>query len=68
MYLLHHRWILHPLRVTWQAQDNLGLQSLGWEDPLEEDMATHSSRLAWRISWIEAGGPQSTKLQKPDTI
>ena len=29
------------------------VQSLGWEDPLEEEMATHSSILAWRISWIE---------------
>ena len=43
--------------------------SLGREDPLEEETATHSSRLAWRISRIEeAGGPQSTKLQKPDKI
>ena len=29
------------------------VQSLGWEDPLEEDMATHSSILAWRISQTE---------------
>ena len=28
-------------------------QSLGWEDPLEEGMTTHSSILAWRISWTE---------------
>ena len=27
------------------------VQSLGWEDPLEKGMATHSSILAWRISW-----------------
>ena len=27
--------------------------SLGWKDPLEEEMATHSSILAWRISWTE---------------
>ena len=34
------------------------VQSLGWEDPLEEGMATHSSILAWRISWTEEpGGP-----------
>ena len=33
---------------------------LGWEDPLEEDMATHSSILAWRIPWTEEpGGLQS---------
>ena len=29
------------------------VQSLGWLDPLEEGMATHSSILAWRISWTE---------------
>ena len=29
------------------------VQSLGWEDPLEEGMATHSSILAWRIPWTE---------------
>ena len=32
------------------------VQSLGWEDPLEEDMATHSSTLAWRIPWTEEPG------------
>ena len=31
----------------------MGVQSLGWEDPLEEVMATHSSILAWRIPWTE---------------
>ena len=36
--------------------------SLGWEDPLEEEVATHSSILAWRIPWAEeTGGLQSTK-------
>ena len=36
------------------------VQSLGWEDPLEEEMATHSSILAWRIPWKERpGGLQS---------
>ena len=36
------------------------VRSLGWEDPLEKDMATHSSILAWRIPWIEEpGGLQS---------
>ena len=38
--------------------------SLGWEDPLEEGMATHSSILALRIPWTEEpGGIQSTGLQ-----
>ena len=32
------------------------VQSLGWEDPSEEEMATHSSFLAWRIPWTEEPG------------
>ena len=41
------------------------VRSLGWEDPLEEEMATHSSVLAWRIPWTEeSGGPQSMGLQR----
>ena len=37
----------------------------GWEDSLEEDMVTHSSILAWRISWTEEPGRlQSTGLQR----
>ena len=35
------------------------VQSLGWEDPLEEAMATHSSVLAWRIPWTEEPGGYS---------
>ena len=35
------------------------VQSLGWEDSLEEDMATHSSLLAWRIPWPEEPGSYS---------
>ena len=36
------------------------VQSLGWEDPLQEEMATHSSILAWKIPWTEEpGGLQS---------
>ena len=33
-----------------------GVQSLGWENPLEEEMATHSSILDWRIPWTEGPG------------
>ena len=37
----------------------------GWEDPLEEEMATHSSILAWEIAWTEEpGGLQTIRLQK----
>ena len=38
------------------AMQETGVQSLGWEDPLEEKMATHSSILAWRIPWTEKPG------------
>ena len=38
------------------------VQSLGWEDPLEEEMANHSSILAWRIPWTaKPSGIQLTK-------
>ena len=41
------------------------VQSLGREDPLEKDMATHSSILAWKIPWTEEpGGLQSMGLQR----
>jgi len=40
------------------------VQSLGWEDPLEEDMATHSSILAWRIPIEKPGGLQSMGSQR----
>ena len=40
---------LPPMRET-------RVQSLGWEDPLEKEMATHSSTLAWRIPWMEEPG------------
>ena len=32
------------------------VQSLGWEDPLEKEMGTHSSTLAWKIPWTEERG------------
>ena len=41
------------------------VRSLGQEDPLEKEMATHSSILAWRIPWTEEpGGLQSVELQR----
>ena len=41
------------------------VQTLGWEDPLEKEMATHSSTLAWKISWMEEpGGLQSMGSQR----
>ena len=41
------------------------VRSLGWEDPLEKGMATHSSILAWEIPWTEeSGGPPSMGSQR----
>ena len=43
------------------------VQSLGWEDPLEKEMATHSSILAWEIPWTEEPGRlQSMGSQESD--
>ena len=47
------------------AMPETWVRSLGWEDPLEEGMATHSSILAWRIPWTEEpGGLQSMGSQR----
>ena len=49
---------LPAMKETW-------VRSLGWEDPLEEEMATHFNILAWRIPWTEeAGGLQSHGVAK----
>ena len=48
---------LLPMQETW-------VQSLIWEDPLEEGMATYSSILAWRIPWTEEPGSYSPVGQK----
>ena len=46
-----------------------GIRSLGWEDPLEEGMATSSSILAWRFPWTEEpGGLQLIPSQESDTL
>ena len=52
---------LSAIQETW-------VLSLGWEDPLDESMATHSNILAWRIPWREeSGGIQSTGGKELDT-
>ena len=66
-YSLQNSWVFlvaqtvkNPpaMRETW-------VRSLGWEDPLEKGMATHSNVLAWRIPWTEGpGGLQSMWLQR----
>ena len=44
--------MVRSLPAVWETW----VRSLGWEDPLEEEMATHSSILAWRIPWTEECG------------
>ena len=49
------------LPVMWETQ----VQSLDWEDPLEKEMAVHSSILAWRIPWtVKPDGLQSMASQR----
>ena len=51
-----------------QETQEIWVQSLGQEDPLEEGMATHSSISAWRVPWTEeSGGLLSTGSQKSQT-
>ena len=60
-YLLELAQMVKNLPGMWETQ----VRSLGWEDPLEKEMATHSSILAWRIPWTEKpGGLQSWGLQR----
>ena len=55
---------LKRLPAMWETW----VRSLAREDPLEKEMATHSSILAWRIPWTEElGGPQSTGCKELDT-
>ena len=55
---------LMSLPAIWETW----VPSLGQEDPLEKEMATHSSILAWRIPWTEElGGLQSTGRKESDT-
>ena len=51
-----------------QETQEAGVPSLGQENPLEEEMTTHSSILAWRIPWTEEPGrPQSMGCTESDT-
>ena len=53
--------MVKSLPAVWETW----VRSLGWEDPLEKEMATHSSILAWEIPWTEGSGRlQSMGLQK----
>ena len=56
------RWLSHKESA---CQAEMWVRSVGWEDPLEKEMATLSGILAWEIPWTEEpGGLQSMGLQK----
>ena len=58
-------WWYKKIYLPVQEMQEMGVQSLGWEDPLEEGMGTHSSFLAWKIPWTqEPGGLQFMVLQR----
>ena len=63
-FFLRATLVAQRLRRLPGMQETL-VRSLSWEDPLEKEMATHSSTLAWRIPWREEPGRlQSTGVQR----
>ena len=59
---------LYQLVQNLPAMQETQVQSLGWENPLEKEMANHYNSLAWRIPWIEEPGRlQSMGSQESDT-
>ena len=59
------QWLRIHLPTQEMQETETQVRSLGWENPLEEEMATHSSILAWKIPWTEEhGGLQSMGLQR----
>ena len=57
------QWVKNP-----PAKQEMQVRFLGWEDPLEKEMATHYSNLAWEIPWTEEpGGLQSMGSQMSQT-
>ena len=55
-HLFIHAWVVAQMVKNLAAMQETWVQSLGWEDPLEKEMATHSSTLAWKIPWMEERG------------
>ena len=64
-YIAHGASLVAQMVKRLPAMQETRLQSLGWEDLLEKEMATHSSILAWEIPWTEEpGGLQSMGLER----
>ena len=74
LHTLYYSWLVWVPMAQWvknppamQETKEMWVPSLGWEDPLGEEMATHSSMLAWEIPWTEApGGLQSMDRKESD--
>ena len=61
LYIHVHAQTVKRLSTMWETR----VRSLGWEDPLEEEMAIHSSTIVWKIPWTEEPGRlQSMGLQR----
>ena len=68
--VIQFKFILQNLGLPWWLRQESVLltmwetwvRSLGWEDPLEKEMATHSSTLAWKIPWTEERGGLRNRL------
>ena len=64
-YFSYHLWsslVAQSVKIL-PAMQEAQVQSLGWEDPLEKEMATHSSILAWEIPWTEEPGEQLLSME-----
>ena len=59
---IHSILVVHPVKNL-PAMQETQVRSLGQKDPLEKEMSTHSSILAWRIPWTEEPGLQPMELQ-----
>ena len=65
MLLYYWAFLVAQLVKNLPAVQETWVRYLGWEDPLEKEMVTHSSNLAWKISWTEEpGGLQSMGSQR----
>ena len=65
MELLNPMVVLAQMVKCLSAMLETRVQFLGWEDPLEKEMATHSGTLAWKIPWtVESGRLQSMGSQR----
>ena len=71
MITLTHLWaslVAQMVKKNLAAMQETQVRSLGWEDPLEEELANHSCILAWRIPWTEEPGQLQYYICKSQLI